>query len=66
MQRAMPDAKTPVQVLDEFKARFKEFDPDIVRICAKTMTQYPDTPEPIRLARHNFLQRLATAIEATR
>lgn len=64
MQRTMPDAKTPVQVLDGLKGRFKEFDPATVRLCADNLEYPPD--EEIILARANFLRRLATALEEVR
>jgi hypothetical protein len=61
MQRTAPDAKTPVQVLDEFKARFKEFDAATVRECADFYGAYPSThPKAI------FLRRLAKALDEAR
>jgi hypothetical protein len=44
----------------------REFDADTVRVCSETIwgKHAEEAHEGIRLARHNFLQRLATALAA--
>jgi hypothetical protein len=52
------------QALADEREAFGEFDADTIRVCAETIwgKHRDEANEGIRLARHNFLQRLATAL----
>jgi hypothetical protein len=54
------------QALADEREAFGEFDADTIRVCAETIwgKHRDEANEGIRLARHNFLQRLATALAA--
>jgi hypothetical protein len=54
------------QALADEREAFAEFDAETIRVCAETIwgKHRDEANEGIRLARHNFLQRLATALAA--